>query len=117
MLFCNIQSEFKAVELVFGREIRRGGPDCSGSGVSVMNIETLQRAADAAGFATASDDNQDAPDRSAKIADAAITSYPASLLAGQRKALASSPTPSVATFTVWSRASLGQFIPTWAVKA
>jgi hypothetical protein len=79
-----------------------------------MSIENLQRAAEAAGFATASDDNQDAPNRSARPRQATALSYPASLLAAARPLLPEMP---AAPAAIWSRANLGQFIPAWAAKA
>ncbi len=80
-----------------------------------MSIESLQRMAEAAGYATASDDNPDAPVRAARNFDAAPLSYPASLLAKPRTGLAAD-VASVAAPAIWGRASLGQFIPAWAAK-
>lgn len=81
-----------------------------------MSFESLQRAAEAAGFATASDDNQDAPIRAARPDVSAPLSYPASLLAKPRTLLVADSAAGVSAAAIWSRASLGQFIPAWAVK-
>jgi hypothetical protein len=82
-----------------------------------MSFESLQRAAEAAGFATASDDNQDAPIGVARKSDAAPLSYPASLLAPARTPRIADAAAAASQAAVWSRASLGQFIPTWAVRS
>jgi hypothetical protein len=81
-----------------------------------MTMESLQRAAEAAGFATASDDNQDAPVRAARRAEISPLSYPASLLAGPRAPLVADAVTAAAHPTLWGRTNLGQYIPAWAVK-
>ncbi len=81
-----------------------------------MSIESLQRAAEAAGFATASDDNPDAPVRSAQPANAMAASYPASLIAKPRSVLAPVAGSIAAPAALWGRASFGHFIPSWAAR-
>lgn len=81
-----------------------------------MSIESLQRAAEAAGFATASDDNPDTPVRSAQPANPLSASYPASLLAKPRSVLAPVAATIAAPGALWGRAGFGQFIPSWAAR-
>jgi len=81
-----------------------------------MSIESLQRMAEAAGYATASDDNQDAPVRFSRAPNAAPLSYPASLLAKPRGLIGSRTDVAEAPAVLWGRASLGQLIPAWATK-
>ena len=74
-----------------------------------MSFESLQRAAEAAGFATASDDNQDAPARpqltaeSFQIAKEERRETPGEMMAN-------------AAAAVWGRAALGHIIPSWAAR-
>ncbi len=81
-----------------------------------MSLESLQRAAEAAGFATVSDDNQDAPVRPARHEALAPRSYPASLLSGYRALQRADPAPGITASAIWNRANLGQYIPAWAAK-
>ncbi len=81
-----------------------------------MSIESLQRIAEAAGYATASDDNQDAPVRPARQPDIMPMSYPASLLAKPRDVIGAQLAAAGAPAALWSRAGLGHFMPAWAAK-
>jgi hypothetical protein len=81
-----------------------------------MTFESLQRAVEAAGFATASDDNQEASLRSVHPADRAPRFYPASLLAPSRPGLAAEVAMAAPSAAIWGRAALGHIIPAWAAK-
>ena len=71
-----------------------------------MSIESLQRAADAAGFATVSDENQSALGK--------ILNAPR--MAPAEQSAVEFAAAIVAPAAAWGRASFSQLMPSWAIK-
>ena len=74
-----------------------------------MTIEALLRAAEAAGFATVSDENE---------GRLAPVSLPAAWTSPKDAGLARAAPPEAAiAATLWARSNLTQYIPSWHAKA
>jgi hypothetical protein len=81
-----------------------------------MSFETLQRVAEAAGFAMASDENQLVSDRFKPAPDEAVRGHAPGVLVSNIQ-IKPAPTTAVAPpAAIWGRAHFGQFMPAWASK-
>ncbi len=79
-----------------------------------MSIESLQRAAEAAGFATASDDNPVLTSRLSQVSDPLHVYRAHGPLASALSGSAAGAVTVGPAAVLWGRASLGHLIPTWA---